>query len=797
LAVARLCHYNLAAMPPGQPFADDEGASPGASAPGLDRSSDHGAEAHDSDAGEADADEGAAADVDADEGAAADVDADEGADADDAGMDADARAADARDAYDAEARDAEAFALREAAAEPLAPEALLPLFDPADHLELLVRRFAGRLERYRYLRDPSLLDADGRRFAVERRLAALDATLEARVALSDPAQLPILQLQRQFGLSDLAIGFLVGAAAAGLDLAISRTIAELNGDRLQCDVGFLSAVLADDPLEQRILLVELGETAPLVRYRLVRVAAPRGWLPEGPLLHAPVAVPDRVLRWLRGETHFEGTRFERSTRLVRGADHASFDDATRTMLDRALFRITDGGGRLPSVVAGPSLAGKTTAVAAAADARDTLVLELDLHALVFAGDPLDTIQDVVREACLHDAVLLVRHAEVLLDDRRANLRHAVAGAMADGRLWVVLTTRGEVADLLRLAPGAQLLRLEMPSETEQLRMWNRALPPTIRRTPDLNPELLVRRYHLAPGDITEAAHAAVAAASRQNAPVSLAHMTDAVRGRLRHRLKDIADVVTTTVEWDDIVLREDIVDRIIELLSVVQYEHLVMDQWGFSKRFSYGRGLSALFSGAPGTGKTMIAGLIAKELGLELFRVDLSRVVSKWVGETEKNLATAFDEAKHARAILLFDEADALFGKRTEVRSSNDRYANLETNYLLQRIESFEGIVLMTTNRDTQIDEAFRRRLRFRIEFPTPDTGERELLWRSMIPVTAPLGDDVNFHRLADRFQMTGGYIKNAAMRAAFLAATSEAKVISQGILEKAAALEWEEMGKL
>jgi len=672
-----------------------------------------------------------------------------------------------------------------------------PLFDPAEHLELHVRRFAGRLERYRCQRDPSQLDAAGRLFATERRLAALEAMIDARIARSDPALLPIEQLQRRFALSDLAIQFLIGAAAPGLDLAVSRTIAELNGDRPQCDVGFLCGVLAVDPIDQRILLGELGEMAPLVRYRLIRIGAPRGWLPEGPLLLAPVAVPDRVVRWLRGETHFEGHRFERSARLLRGADGASFEEPTRALLDRVVFRTSDGGARLPTVVAGPSLSGKTTAVAFAAEVRGALVLELDLHALVFAADPLETIQDVVREACLHDAVLLVRHAEILLDDRRANLRHAIAGAMADGRLWVVLTTRGEVGDFLRMAPETQLLRLEMPTETEQLRLWHRALSPSVPRAPDLNPELLVRRYHLTPGDIGEAANAAIVAAMRQGSAVTLAHMTDAVRGRLRHRLKDIADVVATTVEWDDIVLREDIVDRIIELLSVVQYEKVVMDQWGFSRRFSYGRGLSALFSGAPGTGKTMIAGLIAKELGLELFRVDLSRVVSKWVGETEKNLGVAFDEAKNARAILLFDEADALFGKRTEVRSSNDRYANLETNYLLQRIEAFEGIVLLTTNRDTQIDEAFRRRLRFRIEFPTPDVHERELLWRSMIPVTAPLGPEVDFRALAERFQMTGGYIKNAAMRAAYLAATSEPKVISQTILEKAAALEWEEMGKL
>ncbi|HEY0193314.1 MAG TPA: ATP-binding protein [Kofleriaceae bacterium] len=675
-------------------------------------------------------------------------------------------------------------------------EAPTPIFTPAEHLALLVHRLQGQLARFRAQQDRTE-GAAGRLFDIERRLAAVEAELAARIAVSEPQLLPIEQLQRRLGLTNQAIELLVAAAGSALDLEVARTIQELTGSA-QCDVGFLVSVLTSDPRAQALLLGDFGEMAPLVRYRLVRLGPARGWIPEGPLLLAPVMVPDRVVRWLRGETHFEGQRFERSAQLRRGgAEVATFEETTASLLDRVLFREAEGGARLPTVVAGPSLSGKTTAVVYAADVRGAAVIELDLFALVFAGDPIETIQDVVREACLHDAVLLVRHAEVLLEDRRANLRHAIAGAMADGRLWVVLTTRGEVADFLRMAPGAQLLRLEMPTETEQLRLWHRALPVGVPRAADLNPERLVRRYHLTPGDIGEAANAAVVAALREGAPVSLKHMTEAVRGRLRHRLKDIADVVETTVEWDDIVLREDIVDRIIELLSVVQYEKIVMDKWGFGQRFSYGRGLSALFSGPPGTGKTMIAGLIAKELGLELFRVDLSRIVSKWIGETEKNLGTAFDEARNARAILLFDEADALFGKRTEVKSSNDRYANLETNYLLQRIEVFEGIVLLTTNRETSIDEAFRRRLKFRIEFPTPESHEREQLWRSMIPAAAPLTAYVDFAALAERFQMTGGYIKNAAMRAAYLAATSESKVISQALLLKAAALEWEEMGKL
>jgi SpoVK/Ycf46/Vps4 family AAA+-type ATPase len=177
--------------------------------------------------------------------------------------------------------------------------------------------------------------------------------------------------------------------------------------------------------------------------------------------------------------------------------------------------------------------------------------------------------------------------------------------------------------------------------------------------------------------------------------------------------------------------------------------------------------------------------------------VDLSRVVSKWVGETEKNLGRAFDEAKHSQAVLLFDEADALFAKRTDVKSSNDRYANLEVNYLLQRLEAFEGVVLLTTNNQTSIDDAFRRRLRFRIEFPAPDARERELLWQAMLPPEVPVAHDIDFADLAQRYEMTGGFIKNAVVRAAYLAAGEHAAGITQALILRAAQLEWEAMGHL
>jgi SpoVK/Ycf46/Vps4 family AAA+-type ATPase len=192
----------------------------------------------------------------------------------------------------------------------------------------------------------------------------------------------------------------------------------------------------------------------------------------------------------------------------------------------------------------------------------------------------------------------------------------------------------------------------------------------------------------------------------------------------------------------------------------------------------------------------MVASLIARELGLELFQVDTGKLVSKWIGETEKHLGELFDGAEAGHAILLFDEADSLFGKRTEVRSSNDRYANLETNYLLQRLESFTGICLMTSNHETSIDPAFQRRISLHLRFELPDASERARLWRAMLPDAAPVEAVLDFGVLARRFAMSGGYIRNAALRAAFLAA-DEGSAIGQAHLEHAARVEYEGMGKI
>jgi SpoVK/Ycf46/Vps4 family AAA+-type ATPase len=278
--------------------------------------------------------------------------------------------------------------------------------------------------------------------------------------------------------------------------------------------------------------------------------------------------------------------------------------------------------------------------------------------------------------------------------------------------------------------------------------------------------------------------------------VTSAILTEACTRQLRHDLKSVAVRMVNNHSWSHLVVGEDVRRTLREMIAYVRHAGRVYEEWGFAERHSLSQGISALFSGPPGTGKTMCASVIARELGMELFRVDLTQVVSKWVGETEKNLARVFDEAQRSSAIILFDEADSLFAKRTEVKSANDRYANLEVNFLLQRMEAFGGISILTSNHEDAIDQAFTRRLTFRVRFEKPTAEERGLLWSKMFPPGAQLADDVDAELLGRLYDLSGGSIRNAAVRAAFLAADQERPIDLRACLE-GAEQECLEMGHL
>jgi SpoVK/Ycf46/Vps4 family AAA+-type ATPase len=259
----------------------------------------------------------------------------------------------------------------------------------------------------------------------------------------------------------------------------------------------------------------------------------------------------------------------------------------------------------------------------------------------------------------------------------------------------------------------------------------------------------------------------------------------------------VARRVEVSQTWDDVVLPADIVESVRALTDRIAFRNEVLGDWGFARKVGKGLGLTALFSGPPGTGKSMVAGLIARKLGLDLYVIDLSRIMSKWLGETEKNLGRAFDAAEAGHVLLLFDEADTVLGKRTtNMQGANDRHANLETNFILSRLEQFQGIAIFTTNIPSAIDDAIMRRMSAHISFPFPDAEARAELWRRMIPSETPVVGRLDFAKLARDFELTGGYIRNVVLRAAYLAAR-ERSALGPTHFERAVRGEYGERGAL
>jgi hypothetical protein len=439
------------------------------------------------------------------------------------------------------------------------------------------------------------------------------------------------------------------------------------------------------------------------------------------------------------------------------------------------------------VLSGRTGEGRRSLLLATAQERGVGVILIDGRALSKARDGAEQqLQHVARECRLLRRVPLICHLDALAAGGEVPDRIEIVERTLSG--LVLGTATNPIVRRWQRPPI--LIEMLPPTGTERAALWSRAIP----EASDGDAELMATVYPLAPALIVAAGEVA----HRQAAGQALhpKHIAAGVRSVLDDRLAGRATRVNVTQSWDDLVLPDDQSTALAELLARIRQRTTVYETWGFADKVGRGLGVSALFSGPPGTGKTMAAGLIAKDLRAELYQVDLSKIASKWIGETEKNLADLFDAAEAGHAILLFDEADALFGKRTDVKSSNDRHANQEVNFLLQRMESFAGVCILTTNHDAAIDEAFRRRLSVHVRFPVPDVDERRHLWRAMLPESAPTSEKLDFTSLAQTFVMSGGYIRNAVLRAAFLAADTNGR-INEALLTRAAQLEYEAMGKV
>jgi SpoVK/Ycf46/Vps4 family AAA+-type ATPase len=410
---------------------------------------------------------------------------------------------------------------------------------------------------------------------------------------------------------------------------------------------------------------------------------------------------------------------------------------------------------------------------------DRLLLIVDGRYLQQSGDryPL-CLAYLRRETRLWNAALYLHDADLLLpnDEMDAAWTALLKSGQQSGSLVFLAgerpwQTRERDAHYNFISWGSA-----PPDEPERLAIWQTLTAGAPLDAAVQLPELAAR-FRFTAGKIADVWRAAYQRASLRNPErpsISPEDLYGSAFGQSTHQLNQMAQRIPTVHSWEDIALPAEALDQLEQIVARTRHLHKVYFQWGFTHKISSNRGLVALFTGPSGTGKTMAASIVARELGLEMYRVDLSAVVSKYVGETEKNLGRIFDEAWRSNAIIFFDEADALFGKRSEVRDSHDRYANIEVNYLLQRIDSFDGVAILATNLSQNIDDAFQRRIQFTVNFPMPEVEIRRRIWSKIWPPEAPLAADVDLQFLAEQFRFSGGAIRNVALQAAFLAADAD-----------------------
>jgi AAA+ superfamily predicted ATPase len=641
-------------------------------------------------------------------------------------------------------------------------------------------------------------------------LDLLDDEIAERVhhSLTAGVDLTLPALGRLFALSAWELAAVVVCLAPELRRKYDRLYSYLQDDitRKRPSVDLVLELLCRTEPQRLAARGRFAETAPLLRAGILRPVddphSPSGSTGLGQFL----ALDPRICRFLLGVNGMD-TRLVDRSRLYPPDDadrpEAPVDDAGVDALVRLaehhLSPDNPDRRRLVLALYGPAGVGKCELARHVCARLGVPMLSVDVHALVQLGaEAADVLRAALREGLLESTVVHLAGAAALLDAAARPLLAALETAVAEFGWLVFLTGQSAWAGEAQFA-GALVhpVAVTLPDVPRSAEIWRRCLAGRTADPRSWAAELAVR-FRLAPGRIRAALELADNERLMRSKPsdLALADVSAACRQQSSRKLGDLAVRVDPRSGWDDLVLPADRVAHLREICAQVRYHHQVFGPWGFDAKLSHGKGLSVLFSGPPGTGKTLAAEVVARDVDLDLYKVDLSGMVSKYIGETEKNLARIFAEARTSNAILFFDEADALFGKRTEVSDAHDRYANIETSYLLQKMEEYDGVVILATNLRQNLDEAFTRRIRFVVEFPFPDADSRAGIWRTMFPPQTPLAADVDFAVLARDYPVTGGNIKNIVLNAAFLAAADGGAVDLRHIL-RGTRREFEKIGKL
>ena len=610
----------------------------------------------------------------------------------------------------------------------------------------------------------------------------LETEEHARATAADmPATSAIDSISAAFGLSAFERDILLLCAGVELEGSFAATCGKAQADpRIAYPTFGLAMAVLEEPHWSAI-----APGSPLREWRLVEIVGDDG------LTSSRIRIDERVLQQLTGMRHLD----ERLRGIaVPIPDHDELTSSQEELAKRVAATWSQPAGHLGIPVV--HLWGEDRLGALAVAAHASHLLGIPLHR-IRAGDIGATPGDRValarvweREAVLSSSALAIDVDDLHTVDSVGSARSAVA-LMDDLRGMVAVIAREPVSGGERTAVR---LRVDRQSIEERRSLWNSVLGP-VAETLNGRLDAVMAQFDLGIRGMRAASADALAQTTGVVDEITPDTLADALwescRSQARTRLDDLAQRIGAAATWDDLVLPEAQGRVLREIALQVRNRTTVYEHWGFARKSARGLGISALFAGPSGTGKTMAAEVLANELGLDLYRIDLSQVVSKYIGETEKNLRRVFDAAEEGGSILLFDEADSLFGKRSEVKDSHDRYANIEVSYLLQRMETYRGLAILTTNMKSALDGAFLRRLRFVVQFPFPDHEQRAEIWKRIFPAAAPI-EDLDLAALA-RLNVAGGNIRNIALNASFLAAGSRSSVSMRHLLQAARS----EYGKL
>ena len=617
------------------------------------------------------------------------------------------------------------------------------------------------------------------------RWLAQHELVEARTAatLAGPPQQvpPLLRVRAIFELTPRQWASLAFALAPEVDPDLVTAYRYLARDATcrGLDGRLLARLVYDTPDARSLLARDLGEGSPLVLYRLVELQATSDSLMFRRIRPAP-----RLVQLADGGAITLDPELSDVAEWRAGREAGMFPAETLRTAAAAL--------RSPDVIVavqGQRGVGKRLLLQlAAAEARRGVLL-LDGRRLMREGAESGVIKAIIRELLILGAVPVFPDVDDIgqTEFERDELAPCITALLTEWDGPLAITVNRERMPRITQRPLVHL-PLELPPLEVRTALWQAVVP----SLPPDDASALAGHFAIPGGVIVSAAQAAIASRAPADGAPDVAALEHAVAGQLHQRIQRMGKRLDTPHQLEDLIVDDDVREALVEIQAAARQRRRVRAEWGLRGA----HGISVLFSGHPGVGKTMAGTVLARHLGLDIYEVDLASVVSKWVGETEKNLSDVFDAAEPGHVVLLFNEADSLFGKRTsDVKSSNDRYANLETNYLLQRLERFGGLAILTTNLTAAIDTAFKRRFTYDVFFSFPSPEMRAELWRRTLPVKAR-GDDIDFDELAERYELSGGFIKVACERAAYMAGAAGTS-ISDALLRHTIERMYRERGKL